>query len=312
MWPIRKAVALGVHRACRHTADMPTHSGPVDAAVLHLAAFPGPTGGGNPAGVVLDMPPGELPETRMRRIAEEVGHSETAFLMDGPVSAERRRYAVRYLSPAGEVSFCGHATIALTVALAQRIGPGSFVLDTVAGTVPVDVWLDESGAPVATLTSVQPTHRDIPDDVLGRALACFGWSRSDLDPRVPPAVAYAGAWHLVLVLSDRELLRSMRYDYEALRHLSLEHGWVTVHVAHWTSPELHQVRAPFPFGNVLEDPATGAGAAAYGAYLRDSGALPGGGRFRILQGEDMGRPSLLQVEVPPTGPVLVTGAAVPL
>ena len=57
-------------------------------------------------------------------------------------------------------------------------------------------------------------------------------------------------------------------------------------------------RNPFPPGGVVEDPATGAAAAALGAYLATQDALPDTRRFRILQGHDLGRPSLLQVEVP--------------
>jgi PhzF family phenazine biosynthesis protein len=57
-------------------------------------------------------------------------------------------------------------------------------------------------------------------------------------------------------------------------------------------------RNPFPPGGVVEDPATGAAAAALGAYLATQDALPDTRRFRILQGHDLGRPSLLQVDVP--------------
>ena len=61
-------------------------------------------------------------ETDMRRLAAEVGYSETAFAV--PVEGADRIWRVRYFSPESEVSFCGHATIALAVALGQRDGPG--------------------------------------------------------------------------------------------------------------------------------------------------------------------------------------------
>ena len=73
--------------------------------------------GGNPAGVWI----GEaLPaDDEMQRIAAEVGYSETAFLApDG--SGATGRFRVRYFSPLAEVPFCGHATIASGVALAER------------------------------------------------------------------------------------------------------------------------------------------------------------------------------------------------
>jgi PhzF family phenazine biosynthesis protein len=49
---------------------------------------------------------------------------------------------------------------------------------------------------------------------------------------------------------------------------------------------------------VVEDPATGAAAAAFGAYLAAQDALPAERRFAIHQGEDMGRPSFISVHVP--------------
>src|SRR5262249_55054270 len=79
--------------------------------VLRIAAFCDGGGGGNPAGVVIGQ---QFPsEAEMRRVAAEVGFSETAFA----VPAERG-WRVRYFSPESEVPFCGHATIALGAALA--------------------------------------------------------------------------------------------------------------------------------------------------------------------------------------------------
>jgi predicted PhzF superfamily epimerase YddE/YHI9 len=58
-------------------------------------------------------------------------------------------------------------------------------------------------------------------------------------------------------------------------------------------------RNAFAIGGVVEDAATGAAAAALGGALVDQGwsGLRGGGAFTILQGDDMGSPSTLQVEV---------------
>ena len=87
-----------------------------DAEILRLAAFTDDPRGGNPAGVVIGT---HLPDAaEMQRIAAEVGYSETAFLAgDGGT-----RWTVRYWSPAAEVPFCGHATIASAVALHERYG----------------------------------------------------------------------------------------------------------------------------------------------------------------------------------------------
>src|SRR5438270_200691 len=85
--------------------------------VLRYTAFSADPAGGNPAGVVLDAT--GLDDAEQLAIAAELGYSETAFLTPGRAE---RSYRVRYFSPKAEVSFCGHATVAAAVALAERIG----------------------------------------------------------------------------------------------------------------------------------------------------------------------------------------------
>lgn len=64
-------------------------------------------------------------------------------------------------------------------------------------------------------------------------------------------------------------------------------------------------------GGVDEDPATGA-AAALGGYLRAALLVAAPVTIVIRQGESMGRPSRLTVEIPAQGGIVVSGAAVRL
>lgn len=273
------------------------------AAVERLAAFTDDPDGGNPAGVVLaEWFPDDA---EMLRIAAEVGYSETAFL----VPATGRSFDVRYFAPEAEVPFCGHATIAAGVLLGQREGPGRYRFATAAGDVPVEVTLDE-GRIEASLTSVEPRHRSIAGIDLDVALEMFGWDRSDLDPDLPPAEAYAGAWHLVLALADRDVLGNMSYDFAALRGWMHDRDLTTIQVVHRRDATSFDARDPFPVGGVVEDPATGAAAAALGGYLRGAGLVRPPAGFTIHQGRDMGRPSRITVNVPVEGGVRVSGTAV--
>ena len=168
-------------------------------AVLRYSAFTTDPSGGNPAGVVLDAR--GLPDDAMQRIAVDVGYSETAFLLpraDGELDA-------RYFSPLAEVSFCGHATIAAMVAHARRQGPGDFVLHTQAGRVRVTV---DAGS-IATLTSVPPRVEALDAADLDSVLAALRWQRDELDPALPPAVAYAGVWHPVIAVATRQSLKAL-------------------------------------------------------------------------------------------------------
>jgi PhzF family phenazine biosynthesis protein len=270
--------------------------------VLRYAAFTTTPTTGNPAGVVLDA--AGLTDDAMQSIAAEVGYSETAFVV--PLS--ECRYAVRYFSPLAEVAFCGHATIATAVALAEREGTGKLLFDTMAGEIPVKT--DKQETIVATLTSV-PTHsRPATQEELTRTLTALHWPATDLDPSWLPHVAFAGNDHLILAAATRSRLSTVNYDFEALKSLMHEVGWTTLQLFWPETADKFHARNPFPVGGVVEDPATGAAAAALGGYLRTIGKVPGPRRLTIVQGEDMGRRSELTVTMDPTDPkVKVTGAA---
>lgn len=271
-------------------------------SLRRLTAFSEDYSGGNPAGVWIGE---ELPDVaEMQRIAAEVGYSETAFI--APSAGNIRD--VRYFSPLAEVSFCGHATIASGVALGQDHGAGDYKLKSSVGEINVRVT-HKDGRASATLTSVEPRFKTASPALLRSAVAALGWKEADLDPAISPAIAYAGAWHLVLAVSQLERLNALDYDFEKLKSLMLANNLTTLQLIWRASEHLFHSRNPFPVGGVVEDPATGAAAAALGGYLRDSGLVTAPFHFEIRQGEAMGRPSILFVDVPTTGGIAVSGTA---
>lgn len=261
--------------------------------VLRYTAFSADPAGGNPAGVVLDA--STLDDAAMLAVAAELGYSESAFLTapDG-----RGGHTVRYFSPKAEVPFCGHATVAAAIALAERDGPGDLVFSTPAGTVPVTV-AREGDELRATLTSVEPHITDIAPEDLTETLAALDWPATELDPALPPRIAYAGARHLVLAAATRERLADLSYDFARLETLMHRLGLTTVQLVWRESGTVFHVRDPFPVGGVVEDPATGAAAAAFGAYARELGLAPHDAVLTLHQGADMGRPGTLTVELRP-------------
>src|SRR4051794_23177374 len=182
-------------------------------AVLRYSAFSSSAAGGNPAGVVLDAH--ELSDREMLAIAKRVDYSETAFLTAR--KDEERAYEVRYFSAEAEVPFCGHATVAAAVALAERDGPGALVFHIGAGPVPVDTSMDAAGRVTATLTSVTPEVFEFTDDDLTQSLELLDWSREDLDRSLPPRIAYAGARHLIIAAATRDRLGRLDYDFDGLK-----------------------------------------------------------------------------------------------
>lgn len=261
--------------------------------ISRYSAFTHTPEGGNPAGVVLDAS-GASDET-MQRMAAEVGYSESAFITDQSTDGDMPNLTVRYFSPEAEVDFCGHATIATAVAYADLHGPGDLLLHTKAGPIGVMVQADAEGYR-ATLTSVPTALSEVDAAVLDETLAILGWSCDELDPALPPKVAFGGVDHLVLAADSRQRLADLDYDFERLKTWMSAGGWTTLQLVWRESPTVFHARNPFPVGGVVEDPATGAAAAAFGGYVRDLGLLPAPATFVIHQGHDMGRPSHLTVD----------------
>ncbi|MCK2184686.1 PhzF family phenazine biosynthesis protein [Halomonas getboli] len=273
--------------------------------LYRLSAFTTDPHGGNPAGVWMGE---SLPDpATMQRIATEVGYSETAFV--APLSGAHR--TVRYYSPRVEIDFCGHATIAAGVMLGRLGGAGTYTLETAIGEVPVTVS-QQDGEWHAALRSVTPEQRPAEAALVNEVLDCLGWDAAELDVSLPPMLAYAGVWHLVLAAAEPSRLDRLDYDFPALRALMQERGLTTLQLVWRESPTRYHARDPFPVGGVVEDPATGAAAAALGGYLRDAGLLAAPARLTLLQGEAMGRPSRLEVAIPATGGIEVSGTAVDL
>jgi PhzF family phenazine biosynthesis protein len=273
--------------------------------VKRVAAFCAGDAGGNPAGVWTgaELPP----EETMRQVAAAVGYSETVFAArvaeDGGAG-----WRVRYFSPESEVPFCGHATIALGAVLALEHGAGTFALQTNHARISVSGEA-KNGAIAASLVSPPATGAAARQEIVDEVLALFGYSRADLDERLPPALANGGAGHLILALRSRAALAAMRYDLAAGRTLMRREGWATIALVHAETPRRFHARNPFASGGVYEDPATGAAAAALAGWLRDTGWPEPD--IDILQGEDMGVPCHLHARALPErgGAVRVSGLA---
>ncbi|GGX49724.1 PhzF family phenazine biosynthesis protein [Streptomyces chartreusis] len=274
--------------------------------ISRYVAFSSDPAGGNPAGVVLDAT--GVDDKEMLAAAAELGYSESAFV----VPAADGTLDIRYFSPLAEVPFCGHATIATAVAHAERHGTGRLSLRTKAGPVTVTTDRTADGTLTATLVSVAPHTEPLADADLAELLAVLGWSTAELDPALPPRVAFGGARHPILAAATRERLADLDYAMEPLAALMAREDWTTVDLLWRESPTVFHARNPFPPGGVVEDPATGAAAAAFGGYLRELELVATPATVTIHQGVDMGRPSTITVTVPaePGTGIGVTGTAV--
>ena len=257
--------------------------------IERISAFSSEGMGGNPAGVVLlDT---MLPVEKMQNIAAEVGYSETVFAVKKTQNDTNTDWRVRYFSPETEVPFCGHATIALGAVLAEACGDNTFDLELNDAQISVRGTKDHD-AFKATLTSPPTQSSLLSCYETSLLLDLFGYSRAQLDPRLPPAAIHAGADHYVFALRKREDLRHMVYDFDEGKAFMRKLGLVTIMLVWIESESVFHSRNAFASGGLMEDPATGAATAAFSGYLRDR-KWPKQHGITLIQGEDMGRKSII-------------------
>jgi PhzF family phenazine biosynthesis protein len=308
----RRRIGIALYRSTAGSIGGMTSITPGTVPVLRFAAFTDPgldrgQDGGNPAGIVLDA--SGLDDTAMQAIAAQVGYAETAFVTVPIIDGDSRHSRLRFFSPDAEVPFCGHATVATAVALAGRDGVGALTFDTSVGRITIETRGTDAGIS-ASFTSVEPQVRWVAPEVLTTLLRLLGVTPAALHPDYPPRLCFAGNWHPVLVFAAPDEFDTFTFDPAAMRSLMDAQGWAgTVTTLVERGPAEFEARNLFPVGTITEDPATGSAAASVGGYLRELGRVAPPARVVIRQGRHVGRPSLLLVDVPATGGIVVSGGA---
>lgn len=282
-------------------------------AYCEVSAFTGTPGQGNRAGVVLNA--GGLSEAEMQALAAFLEAPETVFVTrmgDGLVR-------VRYFTPTREIEFCGHATVALGLTLAQGghweggpltletlVGRIPLTLDTEAG-VPVRVWMEQRGL------ESRPVTRDVRRE-LAQAL---GLDERMLHRGLPLAAASTGLWSVFVPLIDSVLLDALEPDLEHIHALSDRLGVSSVYPYAPLGVNRFAARDFAPAVGIPEDPVTGSAAGALLALLAREGRLPVRGDRAcgvVYQGHALGTPGEVEVEVTlqgrAVGAVRVGGRAV--
>ena len=248
--------------------------------------------GGNTAGVVLIAPGAAFPDEEwMRQLAAELRYSETAFVQrDG--AAE---FTVRYFTPAGEIDLCGHATIASFGVLFREgfVPDGTRCINhTQAGDLEIVVG-ERVMMQMAAPTLVQVLDTPGPLDGL---LAAMGGLKPEQLGKWPAETFSTGLPDIILPLHDVATLQALQPDMAALTALSERLDVVGVH-AFAIDPDdgyTAHVRNFAPRYGIPEESATGTANAALTGYLYHHRLIGDGAQCSFLQGEAMGRPSLVQ------------------
>lgn len=252
--------------------------------------------GGNPLAV---LPQAEgLSDRQMQQIAREFNFSETTFVF--PPKDHTRR--VRIFTPTTEVPFAGHPNVgtAFVLATAGELGDIrnaiTVTFEEKAGPVPITIRRQESGSLFCELTAPQPLS--VEKTVSAESLAAAVSLSPDavVTTAHPPQEASVGLPFLFAELRDRDALERARADLNGIEALRAEGVSPDVHLYVHSGDEFDlRVRMFAPLDGVPEDPATGSANCALVALLtyldkEESGQF----QWRIAQGVEMGRPSVLE------------------
>jgi PhzF family phenazine biosynthesis protein len=202
-----------------------------ELAVYTVDSFTSKPFGGNAAGVCLLTEPAS--EQWMRSVANELRHSETAFLLGR---------SLRWFTPKVEVALCGHATLATAhVLYSTGIATGTIEFDTLSGMLTTTLD-DTDGSVIMDFPAKPATRAQAPAGLIEALGVKPTWvGRSDFD-------------YLVEVGSTDEV-RAAAPDFEALGQVETRGTILTAASSEPGSDFVSRFYAPA--AGVDEDPVTG-------------------------------------------------------
>jgi trans-2,3-dihydro-3-hydroxyanthranilate isomerase len=258
-----------------------------------------------------------LDDGQLQAIAREFNSSETTFIL--PPRQAKADWRLRSFTTKAEVFGTGHHTLGAWWALAAQ---GALVLNDTEtkfwqeigeSVLPV-VIASEGGAPLrVTMTQNEPHFGEKLTDLAGLARA-LGLELSDFGhlEGLEPQTVSTGAMHLLVPLRSLSVLKRVRVDAERLVALARPLGCEGCYPFSLETSEPDSVahaRGFFPGIGIAEDPATGSAAGPLAALLAARGLLPEATWRVIEQGDEIGRPSRIEVHVS-GGQVEVAGSSV--
>ena len=267
--------------------------------ILNVFTSGGAKLSGNPLCVVEDG--SALDAATMQALARQFNLSETTFILP----SKRAAALVRIFTPSYEMPFAGHPTLGTAhVCRALGLGGDQLGLEMRAGIIPVtangDHWALRAAASSSRLVDVQPAE-------IARLL---GLETHDVG--FQPLWMKAGREQLVIPLTSEAAVRRAKPKPELFDRLKSVDGAGMAYVFASTGAKKILARFFFPDGAaILEDPATGSACANLGGWFVAMGRRPPL-TFEVSQGEFIGRPSTLQLEVNTDNEVFVGGDVIEL
>jgi PhzF family phenazine biosynthesis protein len=267
--------------------------------ILNVFTAAGARLSGNPLCVFEDG--SQLDAVVMQTLARQMNLSESTFILP----SKRAAALVRIFTPTYEMPFAGHPTLGTAhVCRALGLGGNQLGLEMRAGIIPVtsagDHWTLRAAPCTSRLLESQPPE-------IARLL---GLEASDIG--FQPLWIKAGREQLIIPLTSEAAVRRARPKPEIFERLRSTDGAGQAYVFASIGAKKILSRFFFPDGaSILEDPATGSACANLGGWFISMGRRPPL-NFEVSQGELIGRPSILQLEVNTDNEVFVGGDVIEL
>jgi trans-2,3-dihydro-3-hydroxyanthranilate isomerase len=265
-----------------------------DIAFVTVDVFTERRFGGNPLAVFPDAR--GLDTATMQALAAEFNYSETTFVL--PPADARNTAQVRIFTPRTELPFAGHPNVGTGFVLAEhgRDRDGVMRFEEAAGIVTLHVARAAGGDVTVTIAAPSPL-------VVGAAIpvedvaACAGLNVGDVMTAAHhPVIASMGLPFVIAEVSAEALARA-HPDAGAFRAGIAPHesrpGEIGLLLYVRDGARL-RARMFDPLAGIIEDPATGSANVALGGLLLSLGGAAEAA-FNVVQGVEMGRPSLLHV-----------------
>lgn len=254
---------------------------------------------GNPLAVVFDGE--DLSDAQMQTISREFNLSETIFVR-APEDAQHEA-SVRIFTPGKELPFAGHPTIGCAIALAEDrhadCGDLILVLEEKIGPVRCAVKRKPGAAGFAEFTAPKLSAKVGDGPSAENAAHALGLSAQDIGFNAhKPSVFSAGApFAMIPLASPHALSRAKLTSAQTSEIFGATEVFLYTRAEH-DAPYAFRARMFAPEIGIVEDPATGSAAASFAGALAAFENLPDGWHtLPILQGAEMGRPSLIGLEV---------------
>lgn len=260
--------------------------------------------GGNAAGVVIIKEGESFPTNDfMLKVAAELRYSETAFVK----LLGDKRFKIRYFTPVAEVELCGHATIGAFHALLEEgmvERDSVYEVETLQGVLGVEV--NENGEILMDMAKPQLYEYIKDKDAVDELYSIMGLQRADghgvcnVNPQLylHPRIVSTGLRDIMLPVANEEELYKVVPDFAALARLSKRYNVVGVHAFTCNSKDGRVHARNFaPLYGIDEEAATGTSNGVLACYLFDYGIVAGNKTVEVIQGEKMGRPSLISAQI---------------